>query len=66
MGPESPRLESGDDWPFCLASRVEEWETISLDYAQERPPVHLVVYHLICCPQRRRKVLVGPIRTRLE
>ena len=28
--------------------------------------VHLVVYHLIWCPKRRRKVLVGPIRTRLE
>jgi putative transposase len=28
--------------------------------------VHLVVYHLIWCPKRRRRVLVGPIRTRLE
>src|SRR5262249_30453473 len=26
----------------------------------------LVVYHIIWCPKRRRKVLVGPVRDRLE
>ena len=66
MGPESPRLESGDEWPFRRANRVEEWDTINMDYAHEGHTVHLVVYHLIWCPKRRRKVLVGPIRTRLE
>jgi putative transposase len=37
-----------------------------MDYAHDGHNVHLVVYHLIWCPKRRRKVLVGPIRTRLE
>jgi putative transposase len=32
----------------------------------ERHNVHLVVYHIIWCPKRRRKVLVGPVRDRLE
>ncbi len=66
MGSESPRLESGDERPFRLASRVEEWDTLNRDDAHERHNVHLVVHHLIWCPQRRRKVLAGPIHTRLE
>jgi putative transposase len=37
-----------------------------MDYAHEGHNVHLVVYHLIWCPKRRHKVLVGPVRTRLE
>jgi putative transposase len=37
-----------------------------MDYAHEGHTVHLVVYHIIWCPKRRRKVLVGPIRNRLE
>jgi putative transposase len=37
-----------------------------MDYQHERHDVHLVVYHIIWCPKRRRKVLVGPIRNRLE
>ena len=37
-----------------------------MDYQHEQHSVHLVVYHIIWCPKRRRKVLVGPIRTRLE
>jgi putative transposase len=28
--------------------------------------VHLVVYHIIWCPKRRRKVLVGPVHDRLK
>ena len=28
--------------------------------------MHLVVYHVLWCPKRRRQVLVGPVRTRLE
>ena len=39
-----------------------------MDYAHEGHNVHLVVYHvvyhLVWCPKRRRKVLVGPIRSR--
>lgn len=37
-----------------------------MDYALEGHTVHLVVYHIIWCPKRRRKVLVGPVRDRLE
>lgn len=37
-----------------------------MDYVHEGHNVHLVVYHIIWCPKRRRKVLVGPVRTRLE
>lgn len=37
-----------------------------MDYQHERYNAHLVVYHLIWCPKRRRKVLVGPVRDRLE
>jgi putative transposase len=36
-----------------------------MDYTHEGHNVHRVVYHIIWCPKRRRKVLVGPIRTRL-
>jgi REP-associated tyrosine transposase len=35
-------------------------------YAHARHSVHLVVYHIIWCPKRRRNVLVGPVRDRLE
>jgi len=37
-----------------------------MDYQHERHNVHLVVYHLIWCPKRRRKVLVGAVKERLE
>ena len=36
------------------------------EYIHEQHTVHLVIYHLIFCPKRRRKVLVGPVRDRLE
>jgi putative transposase len=37
-----------------------------LVYSHEGHNVHLVVYHIIWCPERRRKVLIGPKRARLE
>lgn len=37
-----------------------------MEYTYEGHTAHLVVYHLIWCPKRRRKVLVGPVRDRLE
>lgn len=37
-----------------------------MDYQHERHTVHLVVYHMIWCPKRRRKILVGTIKARLE
>ena len=37
-----------------------------MDYQHEQHSVHLVVYHVIWCPKRRRKILVGPVRERLQ
>ncbi len=37
-----------------------------MDYAHEGHNVHLVVYNTIWCPNRRRKVLIGPVQDRLE
>jgi len=37
-----------------------------MDYKHEQHSVHLVVYHIIWCPKRRRKVLVGPVHDRLR
>jgi putative transposase len=37
-----------------------------VNYQHESHCVHLVVYHIIWCPKRRRKVLVGPIQDRLK
>jgi putative transposase len=69
--PESPRSLAGGsrgaEWPFRLACRGEAWSTLSLDDAHAEHTVHLVVdHHLIWCPTRRRRGLVGPLRTRLE
>jgi putative transposase len=36
------------------------------EYIHEQHPVHLVIYHIIWCPKRRRKVLVGPVHDRLK
>ncbi|HEY1348610.1 MAG TPA: IS200/IS605 family transposase [Ktedonobacteraceae bacterium] len=36
------------------------------EYAHENHTVHLIVYHIIFCPKRRKKVLVGPIHNRLQ
>jgi len=36
-----------------------------MDYQHEHHAVHLVVYHIIWCPKRRRKILNGPIHDRL-
>jgi len=39
-----------------------------MDYAHDGQSVHLIVSHVIWCPkrQRRRKLLVGPVRDRSE
>ena len=36
-----------------------------MEYQHEHHSVHLVVYHVIWCPKRRRKILHGPIHDRL-
>ena len=37
-----------------------------MEYQHEQHTVHLVVYHIIWCPKRRRKVLQGKVAQRLE
>lgn len=37
-----------------------------MDYQHARHNVHLVIYPIIWCPKRRWKVLVGPVRERLQ
>jgi len=37
-----------------------------MEYKHSRNKVFLINYHLIWCPKRRKKVLVGEIKTRLE
>lgn len=37
-----------------------------MDYAYDEHRVHLIVYHLIWCPKRRRRVLVGAIAADCE
>lgn len=41
------------------------WRTVYMDYQHEHHSVHLVVYHVIWCPKRRRKILNGSIHDRL-
>jgi len=49
-----------------LTTYVSSYKLIYMDYTHERHTVHLIVYHLIWCPKRRRKVLQGKIAERLE
>ena len=37
-----------------------------LDYQRDEHHVHLIVYHLIWCPKRRRKVLVNQVGRRCD
>ena len=42
------------------------WYTINMDYQHEQHTVHLIVYHIIWCPKRRRHLLIGKLAERLE
>jgi len=37
-----------------------------MDYKTSEHQVYLINYHLIWCPKRRRKILVGNLKVRLE
>ncbi len=39
---------------------------MSHEYIHEQHSVHLVIYHIIWCPKRRRKVLVGLVYDQLK
>ncbi|GCE50710.1 hypothetical protein KTH_55790 [Thermosporothrix hazakensis] len=37
-----------------------------VEYQHEQHTVYLMVYHIIWCPKRRRKILNGPVHDRLK
>lgn len=37
-----------------------------MEYQRDEHRIHLIVYHLIWCPKRRKRVLVGRIATALQ
>jgi putative transposase len=51
---------------YMLTTYVASYMLIYMDYTHEQHTVHLIVYHIIWCPKRRRKVLQGKIAARLE
>lgn len=36
------------------------------NYIHESHSVHHILYHMVFCPKRRRKVLIGPVHDRLK
>lgn len=49
-----------------LVYPVDRWYYTNMEYQHEQHTVHLVVYHIIWCPKRRRKVLEGKVAERLR
>jgi putative transposase len=45
---------------YCL------YNSDNRDYLHEEHTVHLIVYHIIWCPKRRRRIVRGEIAQRLE
>ena len=41
--------------------RATQQEVVLMEYQRDEHRVHLIVYHLIWCPKRRKRVLVGEI-----
>ncbi|MBV9787601.1 MAG: IS200/IS605 family transposase [Chloroflexi bacterium] len=37
-----------------------------MEYQRDEQRVHLIVYHLIWCPKRRKRILVEPVATTLH
>ena len=37
-----------------------------MEYEQDNRNVHLIAYHIVFCPKRRRNVLIGSLRERLH
>jgi putative transposase len=37
-----------------------------MEYQRDEHRIHLIVYHLIWCPKRRKRVLVGPVAADLD
>jgi len=43
---------------------METTNTNTLEYQRDEYRVHLIVYHLIWCPKRRKAVLIGALKER--
>jgi putative transposase len=52
-------------WADTLATYVSSCHTIYMDYMHEQNTIHLIVYHIIWCSKRRRKVLIALVAERL-
>jgi putative transposase len=45
---------------------VVELYNLNMEYQRDEHRVHLIVYHLIWCPKRRKPVFVGPVAARCK
>ena len=48
----------------CIVKTIQNTNT--LEYQRDEHRVHLIIYHLIWCPRRRKPVLVGAITERCQ
>ena len=55
-------------WVNMLTTSVVSFIMINMDekYIHEQHAVHHILYHIIFCPKRRKKVLVGVVHGRLK
>ncbi|MFL5626524.1 MAG: hypothetical protein ACJ788_13120 [Ktedonobacteraceae bacterium] len=44
---------------------METTDADTMDYQRDEHRVHLIVYHLIWCPKRRKAILTGSLKDRL-
>src|SRR5690349_4624877 len=54
-GPDGAHVEKG------MATTEQMCYTEYMDYRRDGHRVHLIVYHLLWCPKRRRKILTGAL-----
>lgn len=47
-------------------SPMETTKKVQLEYARDEHRIHLVVYHLIWCPKRRKAILTGRLKERCQ
>ena len=73
---KAPVFEAGDEKSFLVwgmgwgetvdSVRRTYYTDIDERYIHEQQSVHHILYHIIFCPKRRQKVLVGPVHDRLK
>lgn len=49
-----------------VANIVDIWYIINMDYVRDGNRVHLILYHIVFCPKRRKAVLVGDVASRCK